>query len=132
MRDWVAQQTEAKEQRIAAEKAETRDMQPTSIRLIKSARKCIRPRGWNASSPTHGGTATRASRYWQGRACRGSSSRADRRRHNETVDSDPMMREARDQARSVFQDVQRDHWKGMTTSELAAIQRERGSSAERL
>ena len=43
--------------------------------------------------------------------------------HNATVDSDPMLREARDQARSRFPGrVRRDHWKGMTTSELAAIQ----------
>jgi hypothetical protein len=43
--------------------------------------------------------------------------------HNKTIENNPMLREARDQAKSVVPGrVRRDHWKGMTVSQIQAIQ----------
>jgi len=45
--------------------------------------------------------------------------------HNKTIENDPMIRESRDQAISTVPGrVRRDHWKGMTVSQLQSIQAE--------
>ena len=45
--------------------------------------------------------------------------------HNKSIENDPMMRESRDQAISTVPGrVRRDHWKGMTVSQLQGIQAE--------
>ena len=45
--------------------------------------------------------------------------------HSQTIENDPMMRESRDQGESTVPGrVRRDHWKGMTVSQLQAVQAE--------
>ena len=45
--------------------------------------------------------------------------------HSQNIQNDPMLREARNQAESVVPGrVRRDHWKGMTVSQLQEIQQQ--------
>ena len=128
MRDWVAQQTEAKEQRIAAEKAEDA-RHAAYLNQVDKIREEMHQAERVERIQSNLMVAQRNKELADiRRAERAEEAQVERemaRRHNETVDSDPMMREARDQARSVIPGrVRRDHWKGMTTSELATIQKE--------
>jgi hypothetical protein len=128
MRDWVAQQTDVKQQRRAAEQAED-DRQAAYLNQVDVIREEMHQAERAERVQVNLAVAQRNRELAAARRAERAEESALAKelgvKHNATVDADPMMREARDQARSRFPGrVRRDHWKGMTTSELAAIQAE--------
>ena len=128
MRDWCAQATEEKEARIQQERAESM-RHAAFIRQVDDIREEMHNAEREQRIQTNLTVAQRNKELADNRRRERLEEKAlDRnlaRQHVENIDADPMLREARDQARSMFPGrVRRDHWKGMTNSQIAAIHAE--------